>query len=99
MVSANGFVFFLVMLNAHDGIFVQSDCSSNTSDGVSFCAEFFDHCVLLGSFFVVGFEGAVEVAGLAVKFLASVFGVTIFAQVGALAASAGEGDHGLSISV
>lgn len=45
------------------------------------------------------FEGAVEVAGFAMKFLLSVFGVTVFAQVGALAASAGEGDHGLSISV
>jgi hypothetical protein len=33
------------------------------------------------------------------KFLASVFGVTVFAQVSALAASAGERDHGFSLSV
>ena len=48
---------------------------------------------------MLGLEGAVEVAVLAVKFLVSVFGVTVFAQVGALAASAGERDHGFSLSV
>ena len=87
------------MLDAHDGVFVQPDCSSDTSDGVAFGAEFFDHCVLLSTFVVVSFEGAVEVAVLAVKFLLSVFCVTVFAQVGALAASAGEGDHDFSLSV
>jgi uncharacterized membrane protein len=99
MVSASGLTFFLIVLNVHDSIFIQSDCSGDTSDGVAFCAEFFDHRVLLGAFFVVGFKGAVEVAGLAVEFLASVFGATVFAEVRALAASAGKGDHGLSISV
>ena len=99
MVSANGFAFFLAVLNVHDSIFIQADCSSDASDGVAFCAEFFDHRVLLGAFFVVGFKGAVEVAGLAVEFLASVYGVAVFAEVDALAASAGKGDHGLSISV
>lgn len=48
---------------------------------------------------MVGLEGAVEIAILAVKFLVSVFGVTVFAKVGALAASAGEGDHEFSLSV
>jgi hypothetical protein len=36
---------------------------------------------------------------LAVKFLMSVFGVTVFAEFVALAASAGERDHELSLSV
>jgi hypothetical protein len=99
MVSASGLTFFLVVLNVHYGVFVQSDCSSDTSDGVAFGAEFFDHRVLLIAFVVVGFEGAVEIAGLAVEFLASVFGMAVFAEVGTLAASAGEGNHGFSLSV
>jgi hypothetical protein len=33
------------------------------------------------------------------EFLLSVFGVTVFAQVGALTASAGESDHEFSLSV
>ena len=48
---------------------------------------------------MLGLECAVEVAGFAMEFLVSVFGVTVFAQVGALAASAGERDHELSLSV
>ena len=79
MVSASGLTFFLVVLNVHDGIFVQSDGSSDTADGVAFGAEFFDHRVLLAAFVVIGLERAVEVAGLAVKFLVSVFGVAVFA--------------------
>ena len=55
--------------------------------------------MLFGAFVVLGLEGAVKVAGFAMKFLVSVFGVTVFAQVGALAAAAGEGDHGFSLSV
>ena len=55
--------------------------------------------MLFGAFVVLGLEGAVEVAGFAVEFLVSVFGVTVFAQVGALAAAAGQGDHRLSLSV
>jgi hypothetical protein len=55
--------------------------------------------MLFGAFIVVGLEGAVEVASFAMKFLVSVFGVTVFAEFGALAASAGEGDHGCSLSV
>jgi hypothetical protein len=55
--------------------------------------------VLFGAFVVVGLEGAVEIAILAVEFLVSVFGVTVFAEFGALAASAGERDHELSLSV
>jgi hypothetical protein len=55
--------------------------------------------VLFGAFIVVGLEGAVEVAGFAMEFLVSVFGVTIFAEFGALAAAAGEWNHGLSLSV
>ena len=63
------------------------------------CAEFFDQRVLFSAFVVLGLECAVEVAGFAMEFLVSVFGVTVFAQVGALAASAGERDHELSLSV
>ena len=55
--------------------------------------------MLFGAFVVLGLEGAVEVAGFAMEFLLSVFAVTVFAQVGALAASAGEGDHEISLSV
>jgi hypothetical protein len=44
---------------------------------------------LLSAFVVVGLEGAVEVAGFAMEFLVSVFGVTIFAEFGALAAATG----------
>ena len=55
--------------------------------------------MLFGAFVVLGLEGAVEIAVLAVKFLVSVFGVTVFAEFGALAASAGERDHELSLSV
>jgi hypothetical protein len=72
---------------------------TRASDRVAFCAEFFDHGMLFGAFIVVGLEGAVEVASFAMKFLVSVFGVTVFAEFGALAASAGEGDHGCSLSV
>ena len=55
--------------------------------------------MLFGAFVVLSFEGTVKIAVFAMKFLLSVFGVTIFAQVGALAAAAGQGDHGLSLSV
>jgi hypothetical protein len=99
MVSANGFAFFLAVLNVHDSIFIQADCSSDASDGVAFGAEFFDHGFLVSTFFVLGFEAAVEVAGLTVKFLVSVFGVAVFAELGAVAASAGEGNHEFSVSV
>jgi hypothetical protein len=51
----------------------------------------FDYGVLFGAFVVLGLEGAVEVTGFAMKLLVSVFGVPVFAQVNALAASAGEG--------
>ena len=54
---------------------------------------------MFGAFVVLGLEGAVEVAGFAVEFLVSLFGVTVFAEFGALAASAGERDHGFSLSV
>ena len=87
------------MLDSHDGIFVEACGSGDTCDGVAFRIKFLDHSMLFSAFMVLSFEGAVEVAVLAVKFLLSVFCVTVFAQVGALAASAGEGDHDFSLSV
>jgi hypothetical protein len=48
---------------------------------------------------VVDLQGVVEVAGFATKFLVSDFGVTIFAEFGALAASADQRDHGRNLSV
>jgi hypothetical protein len=55
--------------------------------------------VLFSAFVVLGLEGAVEVAGFAMKFLVSVFGASVFAEFGALATAAGQGDHELSLSV